>query len=176
MENKLNALKNMLSPDYDWDKYWEGIEAGTTEDICLDDLFRECFSVFTVLGSDKKGFSCTGFDVKDTPKALYRALYLGLPDKVDFSDMYKSGTLFGFESKCENFFSAIVLYKYEINVYNYCKNREDIGGQPHCIQGGWASCDNGIYCISNVGKLWFEVLKIALETEWEIYSGNHFEV
>jgi hypothetical protein len=178
MKDKLNRLKEIMSSNYDWDKHWDGIENGTIEDISLDDLFGECFAVL-VMGEntkDLKGYRCVGFDIEDTPKALYRALYLGKPNKVDFSDMYKTGMLFGFRSPCGNFFATIELFKYEFGVYFYCKNKEDIGGQAHGVQGGWPSCDNGIYCKNPSGQLWFDVLKMALEYEHDVYSGNNFKV
>jgi len=171
IESKLNKLKELMSPDYDWE------ENNTIEDVDLEDLFRECFLVFTTKEvTGLKGFRCVGFSIEDTPKALYRALYLGKPSEVDFSDMYKTGMLFGFKSPCGYFFSTIELFKYEFGVYCYCKAREDIGGLAHGVQGGWPSCDNGTHCKNPVGQLWFGTLKLALEYEHDVYPGNDFKV
>lgn len=169
MKEELNRLKEMMSPDYDWEKHYDKNLDG------IEDIFRKYF--LTILpASNLKGFECIGFDIDDTPRALYRALYLGKPESVDFSDMYKTGMLFGFASPCGSFFSIITLFKYEFGVYCYCKNREDISGQLYGVRGGWPSCDNGVCCNSPNGQLWFDVLKMALNFKHGVYPGNNFEV
>ena len=90
--------------------------------------------------------------------------------------MYKSGVLFGFISSDGLFFAVVETYKYEIGVYCYCKNREDVDGRRSVVQGGWPTCDNGVHCKNSVGQLWFEVLKMALEFEHDVYPGNDFKV
>ena len=117
---------------------------------------------------------CGGHLFSDTPAALYRAMYLGMPKQIDFSDMYKGG-LVDFCSPCYRFVASFSLWKYEAGFYFGCA-RECAEGRPDEIRGGWPSCDNGVRCKSELGNKWFSAIVKALERSWDVYPGNDFVV
>lgn len=100
---------------------------------------------------DWRGFACGGAADFDTSKALYRALFLFKPSNIDFSDMYKTH-LFGVVSLDGRFAVWIELFKYELGLYFYCRDKSDIEGQSHFVQSGYPDSDNGIRCSSQEGK------------------------
>lgn len=154
-KSKLEKLKEMLSPDYDWEAHWD--QAGSKD---VGDTFRECVHL---VGPDETGdwFQCGSFGFDNTAKVLYRALYLLRPKSVDFTDMYKS-ELFCFCTPDRRFLCQFYLFKYEAAVYCFAP-REAIGGQGSAIIAGAPGADNGWFCNDETGSLFFDVVKAALE-------------
>ncbi len=115
-----------------------------------------------------------GVSFKNTPKTLYRMLYLLKPNNVDFSDMYKSGILV-FSSPDNKYWCGFGFYKYEIGIYFYCPKKE-LHSENTGIICGIPDVDNQWNCTNKTGQLFFEVLKMALDHEYDVYPGNGFKV
>ena len=167
MMKNLDLLSKMMGVSFDWEEE--------------TDTFIEVLKRVAKWHDYRNGqrpiatFSCGGHKFDDTPKSLYRALYLFRPGEVDFLDMYKTGTLIHICSSCYRFCVSLELHKYEFAAYFECAEEFKIG-QPKMIQGGWASCDNGVKCNSDLGNKWFDTVVKALEYKLMVYSGNNFEV
>lgn len=165
LEKNLNLLQEMIEPEYDWEESESGIE----------EVFSECFIWHDY---EKKGDrpigtkSCGSYGFEDTPKSFYRLLYLVHPI-VDFSDMYKPGTLIEICSPDYNFRAGMEFHKYELAARFGCAKEYAIG-REHMVQCGVPGSDNGIHCSSDIGKLWFETLIKCLNFELSVYPGNDF--
>lgn len=118
---------------------------------------------------------CGGMRHECTPKGLYRVLFLAEPKRVDFSDMYKSGSLFSLVSPCGNFTAEIEFFKYEFAVY-FTATREHVKGKQSWIVAGAPEADNGVSGASKEFVAWSGLLKACLNREWTVYSGNDFRV
>jgi len=174
-------------------RIFDGDEEFNEDTGSLEDLFREVISkhwqelddfpkmphpdFVGVTGADT--FSKSDPRLEDTPRCLYRLLYLVEPDSVDFSDMYKTGELFRFYSLDRHFAVLVELFKYEIALYFYC--REELVERSRdstaiSLSGGWASCNNGVRCSDPLGRRWFELVVKAASRKWTVYGGNDFEV
>ncbi len=143
---------------------------------------RELFSSVYLLqdydidGNRKVGtIECGGFDFQDTPKALYRLLFLTKAKRVDFGNMYKSRSLLALISPDGRFVADIQFYKYELAAY-LSSTKEHIEGHQHEIVCGVPCADNGIRAESSELKLWSATLKKCLDRSWMVYGGNDFEV
>jgi len=118
---------------------------------------------------------CGSFGFEDTPKALYRLLFLAKPKRVDFSDMYKSESLFALTSVNGAFVADFQFYKYELAAY-VSAAKEHIEGRESGIICGVPGSDNGIRAKSPELRLWASTLKKCLDRTWMVYCGNDFEV
>lgn len=167
----LDKLNEMFSEGYDWAAHWERDEFGAGP----EDLFKSVYlwHDYRLGNREVPAVSCGGHSFEDTPKSLYRALFLLKPSEIDFSDMYKTGTLIDVVSPCKQFVISLQLWKYELAMYFRCA-KEYAAGQRSGIVGGWADCDNGVKCSSELGNKWFDVAVKALEREWTVYGGNDF--
>lgn len=118
----------------------------------------------------------TSIGFKNTPKALYRFLYLWEPKNIDFSDMYKS-TLALIRIH-EKGIILLSLYKYELSAYLFVtldeiKPRERYSIEIQC---GVPGVDNEMLKDnSEIGKQ-FQIFKGLLEMEYDVYPGNNFKV
>jgi len=127
-------------------------------------------------GNRKVGtIECGSFDFEDTPKALYRLLFLARPARVDFSDMYKSKSLFALTSADGCFVADFQFFKYELAAY-LSATREHTEGRQSVLIAGAPGSDNGIRAKSPELKLWASTLKKCLDKKWMVYGGNDFEV
>ena len=156
------------------DSISKGLEGGNVD----LSLFRECYNVhsYEEKGSRPIGTvpcGSTAFD--DTPKTLYRLLYLLGPSQVDFSEMYKSGGIVEIHSPDYEFCASVQFFKYELGLYFHCAV-EHHGGASCNIQAGWPGADNGEYCASELGNRWYKVLVEYLSHELAVYPGNNFMV
>lgn len=167
----LDSLLTMFGDDFDWEKYWEDAYDGP------DDEFRKLFKWHDYREGPRKVGTCDcgGHRFENTPEAFYRAAYLLKPSHIDMSDMYKTGSMIDFVSPCGEFHGSLQLYKYEVQLYFACA-KEHLGGKGSAVVGGWADCDNGWHCTSDLGNKWFEVAVKALERKWDVYPGNNFVV
>ncbi len=175
LKDDLLLLKSMFSDAFDW-KAWYG-EHGEHGSDEPQDVFGRVYKWHDYRQGNRRQatVSCGGVEFDDTPRALYRALYLLRPAVVDFSDMYKTGTLVDFCSPDKQFMCSVQLHKYETCMRFFCCPEHAVG-QPEFVQGGWASCDNGVRCTSDIGNQWFAVAKVALNWTWGVYPGNEFSV
>ena len=167
----LDRLLNMLQPNFDWEAYWENGTDGA------DDLFRKLYRWHDYRDGPREvgTVDCGGHCFDDSPKTLYRALYLLRPSHVDFADMYKTGSLIDFVSPCNEFMISLQLFKYEFQAYFSCAENH-ARGQLHGVIGGWADADNGVSCGSELGNKWFDIAVRAIERRWDVYRGNNFMV
>ncbi len=165
--DNLNIIEGILSDD-DFD--WDSVETDDAEYFV-----HLCYSIERT--SRKPLLSCGGADLSDTPTSLYRLLYWFAPSSVDFSDMYKC-CLMQIYSPCGRFTIHVDLFKYELGLRYYCA--KDVlcvkGEGNYGIIAGQPSADNKTYCGDDVGNNWFRVIKLLLETKYEIYGGNYFSV
>ncbi|KKK90575.1 hypothetical protein LCGC14_2721630 [marine sediment metagenome] len=166
----LELLERMFAEGFPWDKWYESPASDTPEDV-----FARVYKWHDYrTGNRPRGtVNCGGHEFRDTARTLYRTLYLLRPTEVDFSDMYKTGGLVDFCSPDFEFSCSFQLHKYEACVRFYCA-LQHAAGEPSVVRGGWASCDNGVYCKSELGKKWFAVAVQAMEREWGVYPGNNF--
>jgi hypothetical protein len=118
---------------------------------------------------------CGSFGFQDTPKALYRLLFLAQPKQVDFSDMYKSCSLFALVSPDGEFVADFEFFKFELAAY-LSAAPVHIEGRMSSIIAGAPGADNGIHAKSPELQLWAATLKKCLDRSWMVYGGNDFEV
>lgn len=166
---KLQRLHQILQPDYDWDLYDE-------DGPDIEDRFRECCILLSneANENDSPVVGCGSYKLTDTPRALYRLLWLLRPKGLDFSDMYKA-QLLEFALPDRRFVCEFYWFKYEAGLYFYAV-REAVGGHGSGIIGGWPGCDNGWYCTDPLGNLFFQVVREIIEYEHTVYGGNNFKV
>lgn len=147
------------------------------DDYDARDFFAEVYMLheYNVSGDRKIGtVECGGFSL-ETTSALYRLLFLAKPTNVDFSDMYKSSSLFALCSPDGEFVADFQFYKYELAVY--CSAvKSHVAGAPSFVQSGMPGSDNGVNANSQELKEWMELLKLCLSRKWMVYGGNDFEV
>ena len=158
---KLNAFLD--SDDGDWDAH---------------DVFPKVYMLhdYAVDGDRKVGtIECGSFSFTDTPKALYRVLFLAKPKRIDFSSMYKSNSLFALTSPDGHFVADFQTYKYELAAY-LSAAPEHVEGRESGLICGVPGSDNGIRAKSPELKLWADTLKKCLDRTWMVYGGNDFEV
>ena len=126
---------------------------------------------------DEEMIQTVSVGFRDTPKSLYRFLYLWEPKEVDFSDMYKSVlALIRIHPKG---IVSLDLYKYELAAYLYVtsdqvkvENDEDKGmwvcGAPG-VENAQMIPDSEVYKE-------FKIFEELLTMKHHIYPGNDFEV
>ena len=173
LEAKIDRLMTMMADDFDWKAYDPDGEL----DESLEDDFRECCSL---IGHDEKWslVQVGSQKVEDTPKALYRALYLMRPTKLDFDDMYKSGLL-EIGSPDRRYAVLVDFWKYTIGLYFYAPADTVPPKVAHgdlSIACGIPGVDNGWRTTDPVAQKFFALVSRALNRTWMVYSGNDFEV
>jgi len=120
-------------------------------------------------------YPCGSVELKDTPKSLYRAMFLFKPADVSFMDMYKS-TILTITSPDYSLVAKFELFKFEAALYFSASEEHVDGRRQYAVQGGAPGTDNGIHYKSGAAKAWFELLTHLLNREWMVYGGNDFEV
>lgn len=168
----LDLLESMFSDAFDWAAHYEGVDADSPQEV-----FQRAYKWHDYRKGDRPvgTVDCGGAQFENTPRALYRALYLLQPEVVDFSDMYKTGTLVDFCSPDYEFGCSLQLFKYEAGLYFECAEQH-AEGQRSAICGGSFSSDNGVRCKDPLGQKWFRLAVAAMERQWNVYSGNNFQV
>ncbi len=171
---------------------WNYVEEKCTEkvpesdsDISISDCPRYVFDakkvrarypLLTKTPKEKRGWKrAMSVSFKDTPKSLYRFLYIWEPKHVDFSDMYKCtfaiidlgiGLVY------------LDLYKYELATYFYVPQSEL---KPQPVQAIEISCgapgtEDVEFIEGSKAIEEFEAFITLLEQEHDVYSGNDFRV
>ncbi len=115
-------------------------------------------------------------DFKDTPKSLYRFLYLWEPKHIDFSDMYKSTlAIIDLDGKGLVYLD---LYKYELAAYFYVPPEELKPKPEQAIEMscGVPGTEDEEFIEGSKAKGEFEAFVKLLEQELDVYPGNNFRV
>ncbi len=182
--SRMKRVLAMLAPDYDWKQHYEQEDAPD-----LQDELRACCRMEWVNGQresdeDQQGMprvpqrECGSARVSDTPKTLYRLLYLFRPAPLSFEDMYK-GCLLILSTPDGRFSVAVHFFKYEIALYFWAEAalvKDEQAGQPMQIRLGHPAANNGLSIQHEEGLLFFQMIQQALDHEWRVYPGNDFEV
>lgn len=148
------------------------------EELNIRDLFGTLYFVhdYTSQGDRPVGTAeCGSVAIKDTPRGLYRLLYLTGPKALDFDDMYKTGGLICLCSPDYQFVASAELWKYELAL-RFDSTRENIEGRLSAIQCGVPGSNNGVRVASPLLKQWCDTLSLCLKTKWNVYYGNNFVV
>lgn len=120
-------------------------------------------------------YPCGSVKLQDTPKCLYRALFIFRPEAISFRDMYKMNLL-TLVSPDFQLVAEIDLFKYEMAVYCNASKGHVSGTRQHAVIAGAPGWDNGISAQSETAKAWFGFLVDLLNREWVVYDGNDFFV
>lgn len=169
MREQIQKVLKMLSPDFDWENHWEKDNAEG-----IEDEFRKCVKVLaSEQGGDHHG--CGSYKAEDTPKGLYRLLYLLEPEAVDFSNMYR-GQLFAFVSADERFLVKVSLFEYELGLFFLAPEETIDTSEAACVPAAWPGADNRIMCTDPVGVAFFDMVRKIVEHEYEVYSVGDFKV
>lgn len=147
------------------------------EEISAADYFGRIFfrHDYTTGPRTVKTVECGGMVIADTPRCLYRLLFLTNPPMLDFSDMYKTGEMFALLSPDGQFAAHVELWKYELAI-RFSAGPEHVTGRSSAIQCGIPGVDNGIQGHSPLLKAWQDCLRLCLNSKWDVYSGNNFAV
>ena len=114
--------------------------------------------------------------LSDTPKCLYRFLYIWEPKKIDFSDMYKSSiALIDLEEKA---IVKLALFKYELAAYLYVPPEDVLPREVHAIEisCGIPGVDEEELTKESKANEVFQDFIDLLEQEHDVYPGNFFRV
>lgn len=149
------------------------------EDYCLEEkLVQDRFPLIKgKISVEKQSWiRAISFDFKDTPKSLYRFLYLWQPTEVDFSDMYKGGLAV----IDLNGVGLVLLkfYKFELVAYLYAPQSE-LKPRPQAfieISSEIPATENEEFIDGSKAKEEFEIFGSLLEWMHTVYAGNNFEV
>ncbi len=117
---------------------------------------------------------CGSTRLKDTPKSLYRVMFLFAPNRVSFKEMYKGGLL-TLVSPDYNLVASVEFYKYELAVY-FSASKDHIEGRQSGVVCGLPGSDNGIKYKGEIAQAWFDLITRLLDREWCVYGGNNFNV
>ena len=168
MKKDIHKLLEMLSSQFDWDKHWEKDDAEG-----IEELFRKCVKLATSPESDYH--DCGSYKVEDTPRGMYRLFYLLEPEAVDFSNMYR-GELLHFVSADERFLVRVSLFEYELGLYFYAPEELIDTSDAACVPSAWPGADNRIRLTDSVGIDFFEMVKLIVEHELDVYPVGEFKV
>jgi hypothetical protein len=140
------------------------------------DFFIELEKRYPLVQQAEKGsVQSLSIGFADTPKSLYRFLYLWKPKDMDFSDMYKSHL--AMVRIHPNAVVCLCLYKYELAAYLYTtpdavRKREIKPIEISCGVPGYAN--ESLVEGSEIHKE-FQIFRGLLEMKHNVYSGNEFK-
>jgi hypothetical protein len=169
MREQIQKVVEMLSPNFDWDKHWERKDSES-----IEDEFRRCVKLISI---DVTGdyHDCGSYKAEDTPRGLYRLLYLLEPEAVDFSRMYR-GELFAFVSSDERFLVKVFLFEYELALYFLAPETTIDRSDAVCVPAAWPGANNRIRCTDPVGVAFFDMIRKTVEHEYDVYPVGDFKV
>lgn len=172
MKDKIELLSKMLDPSFDWDTYDESDEHESKEELIkgifsvppledLDGLYNEFHRVRI-------------YRIEDTPKVLYRLLYVYGAQFPEFaSDMYKTRIMW-LLSEDKSLLIDVYLFKYELTFYMYTK-KEAAMPQQERLDKGFYEWD--VYCTEDKEAIKaLETFAKTFESTFEVYMGNDFVV
>jgi hypothetical protein len=169
MIEQIQKVVEMLSPDFDWDKHWVKDDAES-----IEDKFRKCVKLLPpeVVGDYH---DCGSYKGEDTPRGLYRLLYLLEPEAVDFSNMYR-GQILAFASADERFMIKVFLFEYELGLYFLAPEETIDKSEAVCVPAAWPGADNRIRCTDPAGVAFFDMVRKVVEHEYDVYPAGGFKV
>lgn len=112
---------------------------------------------------------------EDAVGALYRLLWLIQPERVDFSQTYKT-RLFSFMAANNSVLVSVELYKYEPCLYFYAQRAALDLSQVGNIWAGFPGADNEVKVIDETAQGFISLVIKAATTSMLIYGGNNFVV
>jgi len=146
-----------------------------TDDENVEYYLKQKVMVLRPEDYDKKCYRCGLHVVEDTPKALYRLLYLFGQPSMNFTKMYKEGLLW-LVSPNGQFLVECYFSKYLLCLEYWVLNSNDINPKLESWQRWPYSFEQGTRCINPDGQSFFELVTSALESKWDIYNGTDFIV
>jgi hypothetical protein len=169
VRKQIQKVLEMLSPDFDWDTYWQRDDAETVEEE-----FKKCVKIYSPTEGDDY-HDCGSYKAVDTPKGMYRLFYLLEPQGLDFTNMYR-GDLFSFVSADERFLVRVSLFEYELGLYFLAPEELIDKSDAACVPSAWPGADNRIRLTDQVGIDFFQMVKRIVEHEFEVYPVGEFKV
>ena len=169
MRKQIQKVVEMLSPDFDWEKHWENDDAES-----IEEEFRKCVRV-VVPNVTGNYHDCGSYKMGDTPKSLYRLLYLLEPEAVDFSSMYR-GEVFALVSTDERFLIKVSLFEYELGLYFLAPEETIDRSEAACVPAAWPGADNRIRCTDPIGIDFFDMVRKIVEHVYDVYPVGDFKV
>lgn len=124
--------------------------------------------------STGKGILYKSKAFKDTPKSLYRFLYLWRPKKINFSDMYK--TQLALINLNDVAIASVSLFKYELAAYFYVPKKDIIPKPAQLIHCGVPECEQNEIIRESRAPKEIELFIALLENEHDVYPGDNFVV
>jgi hypothetical protein len=112
----------------------------------------------------------------NTPKSLYRFLYIWQPENINFSHMYKS--VVAYVDLNGTGVAVMEFYKYQFAVYFYVPERE-IKPQSMgmiSVNCGVPGTEHNQFVEGSQAKLEFDRFVAILEAKHDVYTGNNFVV
>lgn len=181
--------KCQLCWNYEKDKCIEGIpDSGISECtiyVCKPEKVR---AKYPIIQTGKRDLKYRSVAFSDTPKCLYRFLYLWEPHVLDFSDMYKSRiALIDLNGAAV---VKLAYFKYELAAYFYVPEGDIIIKPVRAIAtpAGPLFVSSGIPGIEDDDEYRPQLVEgskaeeeiqafiALLEQEHDVYSGNNFRV
>ena len=167
LQNDIQLLNEILDAD----------DNGIDHDKSHEDVFPRIYKthIYEIDGNRQKGTVECGSVRVDSTKGLYRLLYLCQPKQVDFSDMYKSSSLFAITSPDHEFVGDVQFYKYQLAIC-FSATADHVKGRESNIVSGIPGYNNGVRAADPLLRSWCDTLKRCLDREWMVYGGNDFRV
>ncbi len=161
------------------DKFRQLMEAddrGDDIDDLPEELFGRCYVTHDYSKGDRAVATVSfGGKVFDSVEPFYRLLFLARPGPISFSDMYKSGDMFAVCSPDGRFCAHFLFWKYQ-PALDFSAAKEFVQGGMSVVIAGCPDSNNGITANDPLLTEWCELLVVALERKWTVYSGNDFVV
>lgn len=161
MSEELTALLKTMDEDEQYDFFREGV--------------RKRYPAIQDIG-EQKLIQAISIAFEDTPKSLYRFLYLWEPKDIDFSDMYKSRVaVIRIHKKGV---VRLALYKYELAAYLFVTPDQIRQRREHDIEisCGVPGFENEALIEDSEVYKEFQIFRGLLEMEHDVYPGNDFVV
>ena len=161
MSEELTALLKTIDKDEQYGFFNEGV--------------RKRYPIIQDTGGQKL-IQAISIAFEDTPKSLYRFLYLWKPKDMDFSDMYKS-RLKPIRIHKKGVVS-LHFYKYELAAYLFVTPDQIRQRRAHDIEisCGVPGFENEALIEDSEVYKEFQIFRGLLEMEHDVYGGNNFTV
>lgn len=169
---------------------WEFIDKKCSEGVPESDIsdcskyvfdtkkVRERYPLLTKTPQEKRGMKrAVSVFFKDTPKSLYRFLYIWEPKQVDFSDMYKC-TFAIIDLGIGIGIMYLNLFQCELAAYYYVPPSELKPRPVYAIEisSGIPGTEDVEFIEGSKVIEEFEAVITLLEQEHDVYPGNNFRV
>ena len=175
VQRAVQAMHYDGQPDFSEAKFRETFGCDTVEES-----FRQAVRPwegaleFAEVANVKFGAMSAPLRRSDTPRDLYRLLYLLCPVGVRFNDMYGGG-IEGITSPCRRFAASFYFHKYELAAHLLVVPRLAMRWRAALVESSIAG-SGGMQTKSPDALAWFEMIDLALTRKWRVYPSNKFEV